>query len=166
MVDIDVRAIELRKLGVLRGNRPVLIKILPGEYPYEGHHALSFDDEHIYLFKLSKRFTYKKKIARDFKVAYSNLSGFRFSFETTCSKRITLIFNDGLEFAFLFMCECEEAGHNEANATELMKKLKEMNISQKNNLKGGKCEQRTISKTDQLFVKEIRSPKKKRGLFR
>ena len=46
-----------------------------------------------------------------------------------------------------------------------MKKLKEMNILQKNNLKGGKREQRTISKADQLFVKEVRSPSKKRGFF-
>jgi hypothetical protein len=45
------------------------------------------------------------------------------------------------------------------------KKLKEMNILQKNNLKGGKREQRTISKADQLFVKEVRSPSKKRGFF-
>ena len=166
MNDLDVRALELRKLGVLRGKSPVLVKILPGDYPYEKHHVLTFDDEHIYLFKLSRRFTYKKKIARDIKIQISNLSGFRFAFEKTCYKRITLIFNDGLEFSFIFLCECEESGHNEANAQLLIKKLKELNIPQKNNLKGGKCEQRTISKADQLFVKEIRSPSKKRGLFR
>ena len=165
MIDVDARAIELRKLGVLRGTRPVLIKILPGEYPYEGHHVLTFDDEHIYLFKLSKRFTYKKKLARDIKISIDNLDGFRFSFEKPCYKRISLLFKDGLEFNFIFVCECQEAGHNEDNATVFMKSLKEKNVLQKNNLKGGKNEQRTISKADQLFVKEVRSPKKKRGFF-
>ena len=166
MIDVNSRALELRQLGILRGTRPLLIKILKGDYPYVGEHVLTIDDEHIYLFKLNKKYMYKRKLARDFKIAYDNLEGFRFTFEKTCYKRITLIFKDGLEFNFLFVCECSEAGHNEDNAVILMKKLKEKNILQKNNLKGGKCEQRTISKADQLFVKEVRSPSKKRGLFR
>ena len=42
-----------------------------------------------------------------------------------------------------------------------MIKLKEKEVFQKNNLKGGKRAQRTISKRDQLFIKEVRSPSKK-----
>ena len=106
-------------------------------------------------------FNYVKYKPKDFRINFSELSGYRFAFEKTCYKRITLIFKDELEFAFLFICDCPESGKNEKNAIEVMKKLKENGVFQKNNLKGGKRAQRTISKRDQLFIKEVRSPSKK-----
>lgn len=166
MIDIDSRAIQLRQLGVLQGVRPVLVKVLKGTYPYKGNHSVTISDDFIYFNQLTKRYTYKGRKARDFKISYESLCGFRYAFEKACYKRITLIFKDGIEFCFIYLCDCTESGHNEENAAILMKKLKEKNVLQKNNLKGGKCEQRTISKADQLFVKEVRSPSKKRGLFR
>lgn len=166
MVDIDSRALTLRQQCVLQGVRPVLVKVLKGPYPYKGNHAVTISDDCMYFSQLTSRYTYKGKKARDFKINYDRLEGFRYSFEKACYKRITLIFKDEIEFAFLFLCDCAEAGHNEENAAILMKTLKEKNVLQKNNLKGGKREQRTISKADQLFVKEVRSPSKKRGLFR
>ena len=33
MVDVDQKTIELRQIGVIKGSRPVLIKILKGNYP-------------------------------------------------------------------------------------------------------------------------------------
>ena len=165
MIDVDQRTIQLRQLGVVQGNRPVIIKVMKGDYPYKGNYVLSTGDDYIYFCHLNFRHRYKGKKAVDFKISYKNLEGYRFSFHKTCRKKITLIFKDGLEFYFTFVCDCEEAGHNENNAVELMKKLKESGVFQKNNLKGGKREQRTISKADQLFVKEIRSPSKKRGFF-
>ena len=165
MIDVNQKTIYLRQIGVIKGVRPVLIKLIKGNYPYKGNYVLSFDDEYIYFSHLNVLFNYKKRKAIDFKIAYRNLEGYRFTFEKTCYKRITLIFKDGLEFNFKFVCDCEEAGYNEKHANEFMKKLKEMNVFQKNNLKGGKREQRTISKADQLFVKEVRSPSKKRGFF-
>ena len=164
MIDVDQKTIRLRQLGVIQGVRPVIAKIMKGKYPYKGNYVLSFDDEFIYFCNLNFFYNYKRK-GVDFKIPFRNLEGYRFAFEKTCYKKITLIFKDGLEFYFKFVCDCQEAGRNEHNANELMKKLKEMNIFQKNNLKGGKREQRTISKADQLFVKEIRSPSKKRGFF-
>ena len=166
MVDIDSRAITLRQVGILQGSRPVLIKVLKGPYPYKGNHAVTFADDYLYFYQLTKRYTYKGKKARDFKIDYDRLIGYRFAFEKACDRRITLIFKDDIEFCFIFLCDCTESGHNEENANALMRKLKEKNVLQKNNLKGGKREQRTISKADQLFVKEVRSPSKKRGLFR
>ena len=165
MIDVDAKTLNLRQIGVTQGVRPVIIKIIKGDYPYKGNYVLSVGDEFIFFNHLNFRYNYKKKKAVDFKIAYNSLDGYRFAFEKTCYKRITLIFKDGLEFCFKFVCDREEAGHNEKNAIEVMKKLKEMNILQKNNLKGGKREQRTISKADQLFVKEVRSPSKKRGFF-
>ena len=165
MIDVDVKTLQLRQMGVTQGVRPVIVKIIKGGYPYKGNYVVSIGDEFIFFNHLNFRYNYKKKRAVDFKISYASLEGYRFSFEKTCYKRITLIFKDGLEFCFKFMCDCEEAGHNEKNANEIMKKLKEMNVFQKNNLKGGKREQRTISKADQLFVKEVRSPSKKRGFF-
>ena len=165
MIDVDQRTIELRQLGVFKGSRPVLIKVLKGNYPYKGKYALLVNDDCINFYQLSFRYKYKKNKAVDFMIPYQHLEGYRFSFEKAYYKRITLIFKGGLEFAFLFVCDCDEAGHNEVNAMIFMKKLKEMNVFQKNNLKGGKSEQRTISKADQLFVKEVRSPSKKRGFF-
>ena len=165
MIDIDSRAIALRKLGVIQGNRPVLIKVLKGPYPYKGKYALLVNDDCVHFYQLNFNYKYKGKKAIDFMIPYQHLEGYRFSFEKAYYKRITLIFNGGLEFPFIFPCDSDESGHNEANAMIFMKKLKEMNILQKNNLKGGKREQRTISKADQLFVKEIRSPSQKRGFF-
>jgi hypothetical protein len=165
MIDVDLKTLQLRQLGVTQGVRPVIIKVIRGEYLYKGNYVVSIGDEFIYFNHLNFRYNYKEKRAVDFKISYDSLEGYRFSFEKTCYKRITLIFKDGLEFCFKFMCDCEEAGHNEKNAIEFMKKLKEMNVFQRNNLKGGKREQRTISKADQLFVKEVRSPSKKRGFF-
>ena len=165
MVDVDQRTIELRQLGVLKGTRPVLINILKGNYSYKGKYVLLFNDECIYFYQLNFFYKYKGKKAVNFMIPYQHLIGYRFAFEKACYKRITLIFKDELEFSFIFMCDCSEAGHNENNAQLFMKKLKEINILQKNNLKGGKREQRTISKADQLFIKEVRSPSKKRGFF-
>ena len=165
MIDVDQRTIELRQIGGIKGSRPVLINILKGDYPYKGKYALLINDDCIHFYQLNFRYKYKGKKAVDFMIPYQHLEGYRFSFEKAYHKRITLIFKGGLEFPFIFVCDSDEAGHNEANAMIFMNKLKEMNVLQKNNLKGGKREQRTISKADQLFVKEIRSPSQKRGIF-
>ena len=165
MIDVDNKVLDLRQRNFIKGNRPVLINILKGDYPYKGKYLLTIFDEAIYFYQLNFFYNYKRKKAVDFKIPYDNLMGYRFAFDKTCQKRITLIFKDELEFAFRFLCECPESGNNEKNAMELMKKLKEKSIFQKNNLKGGKRAQRTISKADQLFVKEVRSPSKKRGFF-
>lgn len=165
MIDVDQRAIEIRQINGIKGQRPVLVNILRGPYPYKGKYAVLYSDDYINFYQLKGNYTYKGAKAIDFKIAYTDLVGYRFAFEKALYKRITLIFKDELEFAFIFPCDCSESGHNEANAMHLMTKLKEMKVFQKNNLKGGKREQRTISKTDQLFVKEVRSPSKKRGFF-
>ena len=170
MIDIDQKTLQLRQISILKGSRPVIIKILKGDYPYKGRYLLTIGEGIFHLRWFNKwnhiyKEEYKMRKAVDFKIPYDNLTGYRFAFEKTCNKRITLIFKDELEFAFTFICECEEAGNNEKNAMEVMKRLKEKKIFQKNNLKGGKRAQRTISTRDQLFVKEIRSPSKKRGFF-
>ena len=165
MIDVDAKTLQLRQINIIKGIRPVIIKILKGNYPYKGRYLLTIGDDCIYFYQLGLFYNYKKKNGVDFKIPYSNLSGYRFAFEKECYKRITLIFKDELEFAFIFVCDCEESGNNEKNATEVMKRLKEKQVLQKNNLKGGKRAQRTISKRDQLFVKEVRSPSQKRGFF-
>ena len=165
MIDIDERTIELRQINGIKGQRPVIIDVCKGPYPYKGKYAVLFSEECLNFYQLKGNYRYKGEKAIDFKIAYTDLVGYRFAFEKAYYKRITLIFKDELEFAFLFTCDHDEAGHNEANAMLLMGKLKEMKVFQKNNLKGGKREQRTISKADQLFIKEVRSPSKKRGLF-
>ena len=161
MIDVDDKVFALRQRNCIKGSRPVLINVLKGNYPYKGKYLLTICDDSIYFYQLSFFYNYKKKKAVDFKIPYDNLEGYRFAFDKTCKKRITLIFKDELEFVFNFLCECYESGKNEKNANELMKRLKEKGIFQKNNLKGGKRAQRTISKADQLFVKEVRSPSKK-----
>ena len=161
MIDVDNKVLNLRQINLLKGSRPVIIKILKGDYPYKGKYLLTVCDEAIYFYQLNFFYNYKKKKAVDFKIPYDTLTGYRFAFDKACYKKITLIFRDELEFTFRFVCECPESGKNEKNAIELMKILKEKNIFQKNNLKGGKRAQRTISKADQLFVKEVRSPSKK-----
>lgn len=165
MIDVDKKTLQIRQSGLIRGIRPVIVKILKGNYPYKGRYLLTMTDEGLCFFQLGLFYNIKKKKAADFKIPYDTLIGYRFAFEKLFYKRITLIFKDELEFPFVFVCDCTEAGNNEKNATEIMKRLKEKKILQKNNLKGGKREQRTISKRDQLFVKEVRSPSKKTGIF-
>jgi hypothetical protein len=164
-VDLQDRAIEVRSLGFMKGLRPLFIKVLKGPYPYKGKYVASFADEELYFYQLKGRYHYRGKKAVNFTISYQNLIGYRYSFYKMYYKKITLIFKDGLEFEFIFMCDCEEARSNERNAEDFMRNLKAKNVLQKNNIKGGKREQRVISKTDQLFTKEVRSPSKKRGFF-
>lgn len=161
MIDIDEKVSKLRLSHGIKGSRPVVVDVLKGDYPYIGRYLLTITDDSIYFYQLGLFFNYVKYKPKDFRINFSELSGYRFAFEKTCYKRITLIFKDELEFAFLFICDCPESGKNEKNAIEVMKKLKENGVFQKNNLKGGKRAQRTISKRDQLFIKEVRSPSKK-----
>jgi hypothetical protein len=109
MIDVDQKTIHLRQMGVTQGVRPVIIKVMKGDYPYKGNYVLSSGDEYIYFSHLNFRYNYKKRRAVDFKIAYSSLEGYRFAFEKSCYKRITLIFKDGLEFSFKFICDCQEA---------------------------------------------------------
>lgn len=164
-VDFQARAIEVRSLGFMKGHRPLFIKILKGDYPYEGKYVVSFADDELYFYQLRFRYHYKGKKAVNFTISYENLIGYRYAFYKQYYKKITLIFKDGLEFEFIFKCDTEESRSNERHAEDFMQNLKSKNVLQKNNTKGGKREQRVISKTDQLFTKEIRSPQKKRGFF-
>ena len=164
-IDFQERAIEVRSLGFMKGHRPLFIQILKGNYPYKGKYVASFAEEGLYFYQLKFRYHYKGKKAVNFTISYENLIGYRYTFYKKYYKKIVLIFKDGLEFEFIFMCDKEEARSNERHADDFMKNLKSKNVLQKNNIKGGKREQRVISKTDQLFTKEIRSPQKKRGFF-
>ena len=58
-----------------------LNKVIKGKYPYKGNYVLSFDEEYIYFCHLNLFFNYKKRKAIDFKIAYRNLEGYRFTFE-------------------------------------------------------------------------------------
>ena len=161
MIDIDEKVSKLRRSYFTKGSNPVIIDVLKGDYPYIGRYLLTAADDGLYFYQLGLFYNHVKYKPKDFKISYDKLLGYRFAFEKACFKRITLIFKDDLEFAFLFMCDHPSTGRNEKNAIEVMKKLKEKEVFQKNNLKGGKRAQRTISKRDQLFTKEVRSPSKK-----
>ena len=49
MVDVEQKTIELRQTGVIKGSRPVLIKIMKGNYPYKGKYALLFNEHPVKL---------------------------------------------------------------------------------------------------------------------
>ena len=61
MVDVDQRTIELRQLGVFKGSRPVLVKVLKGKYPYKGKYALLVNDDCINFYQLKANYGFKKK---------------------------------------------------------------------------------------------------------
>lgn len=166
MIDLKPKLIRIRNLGILKGNRPLFIKILKGGYAYKGKYVLTTADEAIYFYQLKHNYNFKGKKAINFLIDYNNLVGFRYSFYKKFYKKITLIFKDGLEFSFIYMCDRIEAYDNEPNVKSFIKTLKEKNVLQKNNVKGGNRGQKVISKRDQLFTKEIRSPSKKRGIFK
>ena len=166
MIDLSKQAIILRQKGLIKGIRPLFINILKGDYPYKGNYLLTIEDDCLHFYQLKRNYDYAGKKARDFLISFDKLSGFRYAFYKPYYKKITLIFKDELEFCFIYVHGYEEAYDNEPNALALMKVLKEKHIYQQNNLKGGLNVQRTISKTDQFFTQEVRSPSKKRGLFR
>ena len=166
MIDLKAKLIKIRQLGVLQGTRPLFVKILKGNYPYKGKYILTLTDESIYFYQLKHNYNFKGKKATVFAIEFDKLIGFRHSFFKKHYKKITLLFKDGLEFSFVYICDCIEAFDNEPNAKVFIKTLKEKNVLQKNNVKGGKRGQKVISKRDQSFTKEVRSPSQKRGLFK
>lgn len=166
MIDLKAKLIYIRQLGILKGNRPLFIKILKGNYEYKGKYILTLTDNEIIFYQLKSNYNFKKRNPINFLIDYNNLTGFRHSFFKKHYRKITLIFKDGLEFSFSYMCDCIEAYDNEPNAKILIKTLKEKNVFQKNNVKGGNRGQKVISKRDQLFTKEVRSPSQKRGIFK
>ena len=166
MIDLKARLINLRQIGFMKGNRPLFIKILKGQYPYKGKYILTITDDDITFYQLKFNYGFKRKNPINFLIDFNNLVGFRHSFYKKHHKKITLLFKDGLEFSFVYICDCAEAYDNEPNAHCLIKVLKEKNILQKNNVKGGNRGQKVISKRDQLFTKEVRSPSQKRGIFK
>lgn len=166
MIDLKAKLISLRQLGILKGNRPLFIKIIKGNYAYKGKYVLTTTEEFINFYQLKFNYSFKRKNPINFLIDYNNLIGFRHSFYKKSYRKLTLIFKDGLEFSFVYLCDCIEAYDNEPNAKSFMKILKEKNILQKNNVKGGNRGQKVISKRDQLFTKEVRSPSQKRGIFK
>ena len=164
MSRLKEKTLYLRNQGVMKGGRPVFTKVLKGNYPYKGKYITTTSEEGIYFYQLSLLDKFKKK-GKNFIIEYNNLIGYRYTVHSTYYKKITLIFKDELEFNFIFLANCEDAYDNQPNADYLMQKLKDMKVYQRNNLKGGKRGQKVISKKDQLFTKEVRSPSKKRGLF-
>jgi hypothetical protein len=166
MIDLKAKLINIRQIGFFKGNRPLFIKVLKGNYQYKGKYLLTLTDESIYFYQLKFNYGFKKNNPINFLIDFNNLVGFRHSFYKKHYKKITLIFKDELEFTFIYLCDCIEAYDNEPNAKNLFKTLKEKNVLQKNNVKGGNRGQKVISKRDQLFTKEVRSPSQKRGLFK
>ena len=53
MIDVDAKTLQLRKMCVTQGVRPVIIKIIKGNYPYKGNYVLSVGDEFIYFSHLN-----------------------------------------------------------------------------------------------------------------
>lgn len=148
----------------MKGARPFFTKVLKGKYPYKGKYITTTSEDGIYFYQLTITDKFKKN-GKNFIIEFKNLVGYRYTIYSTFYKKITLIFKDELEFDFIFLANCEDAFDNEPNANYLMQKLKDMKVYQKNNLKGGKRGEKVISKKDQLFTKEVRSPSKKRKLF-
>ena len=163
MIDLSQRAIELRQYGIIKGSRPIFLKIEKGNYNYRGKYVMTIEEEHLHFYQL--KFNYGYKGDKDFLVKFSVLDGFRLVAYKENRKRFVLVFKDQLEFTFNFYCGSEASYDNEPNIKFLMMVLKEKGIAHKNNLKGGKIGQKTISKANQWLTQEIRSPKK-RGLFK
>lgn len=166
MSNLKERTLQLRRLDCIKGIRPIFSKVLKGKHSYKGKYAITCGSDAIYFYRLKFNDTYKGKLDRDFIVTYEELDGYRFAIHSTLYKKITLYLKNDTVYEFIFLCHVEESYDNENNAIYLMQKIKEKGIAQRNYVKGGKCEEKVISKRDQLFIKEVRSPSQKRGLFK
>lgn len=166
MIDLKERLLELRHAVIIKGNRPIFINIQKGDYPYQKKYVVTIEDEHLHFYQTKGNYRYLGEKARDFLIKFEQLGGYRWQTYKENYKKFILVFKDELEFTFIYPCGSDETYDNEANILHLSKVLKEKGIFQKNNLKSGNYgKQKTISKADQWFTQEIRSPKK-RGLFK
>ena len=161
MIDLKERLLELRHAGIIKGNRPIFIDIQKGNYPYQKKYVVTIEDEHLHFYQTKGNYRYLGEKARDFLIKFEQLGGYRWQTYKENYKKFILVFKDELEFTFIYPCGSDETYDNEANILYLSKVLKEKGIFQKNNLKSGNYgKQKTISKADQWFTQEIRSPKK------
>ena len=87
MIDVDKKTFQIRQSGLIRGIRPVIVKVLKGDYPYKGRYLLTKTDEALYFYQLGLFYNLKKKNAADFKIPYDTLTGYRFAFEKLFYKR-------------------------------------------------------------------------------
>jgi len=166
MIDFQEQALKLKQSGVVRGLRPVFIKILKGDYPYKGKYLITIDDDKLRFYQLGFNYRYKGKKATNFYINISLLEGFHFSYYKEYYKKIMLMFKDGLNFEFAFMIGYEETTDNEPNMKAIMQKLKEKGVPSKNLIKkDGANGQKAITKTDQYFTQEIRGTQRRRGFF-
>ena len=97
MLDVNKKILELRQTGLIKGSRPVIIKILKGNHSYSGKYLLTIGEDSLHFQHLSFTYNFKDRNAKNFKIPFDSLNGYRFAFEKVCYKRITLIFKDDLK---------------------------------------------------------------------
>lgn len=152
----------LRKDGIVKGVRPVIIKILKSNnYAYKGRYLLTLEAECLNFYELKLGNRYKGAKARNFKIEFKALSNYHDEYFKSLYHKANLYFKDGLCFSFLYLVDCTDAYDNDGNIKLIYEALKQSGISKKQIKKEGPNDQKAISKRDQLFVKEIRCPEKR-----
>lgn len=165
-IDLEDAAISLLSSQMFKGRNPLFVEVLKGDYPYQGNYVCFQDKIGLHFYEIKKNYTYKGKNAVNFTINYSELSGYHWSFYDAGLRLISIYFKDELEFNILYRCDTDDTKFNGKMATLFMENLKKNNVLQRNKIvEGGSYGQKAISKTDQYFTKEIRAPRKKKGLF-
>ena len=52
MIDLKAKLINIRQIGFFKGNRPLFIKVLKGNYAYKGKYLLTVTEESINFYQL------------------------------------------------------------------------------------------------------------------
>ena len=165
MIDFHKEIIRLKSIGAISGQRPIYIEIQKGEYKFVGKYLLAIDKDRLVFYQLKKNWSLMTKKANNFYIKIADILGYHYAFYKEFNKRISLKIKDDFIFTFTFPFGFDEAYGNENNAIYLMNYLKERNIFQYNEIRGENLGPKEIKKVDQYFVKEIRSPEKRKGLF-
>jgi len=166
MIDFQEEGIRLRSEGLIKGSRPLFIDIIDSSSTVKGKYLLTLSNDRLLFYQLKKNYRLMTKNADNFYLMLESFVGYHYAYHKEFYKRITLNLKGDSFITFLFLIGHEEAYGNEENALKLMQFLKEKGIRQQNEIRRDNDGAKQIKKVDQLFVKEIRAPEKRKGLFK
>ena len=166
MIDFQEESNTLRRNKDIIGQKPLYLIIQKGVHPYKGKYLVTINNDRLNFYELKNNWKLNKKNGDNFYIRISDIANYHFAYHKEFFKRISFRISNDIDLTIIFPLGNEWSYGNEDNALAIMKYLKENGVKQTNEIKGKNDGPKEIKKVDQYFVKEIRAPEKRKGLFR
>jgi len=166
MIDFQDEILSLRNQGLIKGSRPLFVDIIDSSSDVKGKYLITIDKDRLLFYQLKRNYRLMSRNPDNFYLLLDAFTGFHYAYYKEFFKRISFNLKEEGFIKFLFPIGTEASFGNQENADYLMKFLKENNIKEQNEIRSDNLGRKKIKKTDQFFVKEIRSPQKRKGLFK